>query len=137
VIVSLGNAQIAEPILQAVAARVADHIRRQANLFSADAGDERDVQYWTDYVVRRIAAREAVSEVSVDGVLLDQVQHESVSELGPHLVALEAWNRLGFDDCLAHLRFSELQRKDEELKRCSKLYGCYVLRTDNQTLNKV
>jgi hypothetical protein len=115
VIISLGNAQIPDSIRQVVAARVQDHIQGQANLFSCGSDDD-EVRYWADYVVRRIAARppatgDVVSEGCVDGVLLDQVQHESVSELGPELVALEAWRCLGFDDCLAHLGFNELQRK--------------------------
>jgi transposase len=116
VIVSLGNAEIPDSLQRVVAGRVQDHIQGQANLFCRSA-DREDVRHWTDYVIRRIAARppvsgDIVSEGSVDGVLLDEVQHETVSELGPALVALDAWNRLGFDDCLRQLGFNDRQRRD-------------------------
>lgn len=114
VIVSLGNAQIPESLRSLVARTVENHLRGRIELFSTI--DDSETRQWVDYVVRRIAARPPVTgnvlERDVDGVLLDEVQHETVSELGPELVGLHAWRSLGFDECLTSLGFNEIQRKD-------------------------
>jgi len=114
-IVSLGNAAIPQSIRGRVARMVEDHLTGRVELFSCDE-KRGETKHWADYVVRRIAARPATSgnalERRVDGVLLDEVQHETVSELGPELAGVEAWRQLGFDDCLAAAGFNEVQRKD-------------------------
>lgn len=123
-VVSLGNARMPTSIRTIVASKVEDHIHGRVDLFSST--QLQDVQqYWVDYVVRRISARaaslDAVTEASVNGVLLDEVQHETVSELGPELVGYEAWKRLGFGECLAGLGFNELQRKDAAVSVINRL----------------
>lgn len=114
-VVSLGDARMPLSLRSVVARAVHNHINGRADLFSSTE-ITGETQYWTDYVVRRIAARPPsssnTSETTVDGVLLDEIQHETVSELGPELVGVEAWRRLGFDECLAELGFNELQRGD-------------------------
>jgi transposase len=115
VIISLGNAQIPRGIQSIIAKKIQNHLNGCIDLFSTE-DTTADIKYWIDYVLRLISAKpnstSNTTEVQVDGVLLDEVQHETVSELGPELVALEAWKSLGFDTCLKNLGFNGSQCMD-------------------------
>lgn len=121
-VVSLGNPQLPQSLHSLVASGVENHIYGRVNLFSST---DQNVQRWVDYVVRRIEARSAssgnVTETRVDGVLLGEIQHETVSELGPELVGLDAWKRLGFDECLSRLGFNEIQCMDAAVSVINRL----------------
>lgn len=123
VIVSLGNAQIPQSLRGLIARMVENHLRGRTELFSIS--DDSDARQWVDDIVRRIAARPPstgnVLERDVDGVLLDEVQHETVSELGPELVGLHAWRQLGLEECLKSLGFNEIQRKDAAVSVINRL----------------
>jgi transposase len=114
-IISLGNAPIPSVIRPQLAQIIEDHLYGRIDLFSAHK-DTNEVHHWADTIIRRIAAKVPdwckAEETQVDGVLLDKIEHETVSELGPQLVGLHAWDQLGFDDCLIRLGFNNRQRHD-------------------------
>jgi len=51
-------------------------------------------------LIGRSKSARPVCEQSVDGVVVDRMQSENVVQLGPQLVALEAWKHLGLSALL-------------------------------------
>ena len=115
IVVSLGNARLPLSLQAPVAQGVEEHLRGRVDLFRF--GVDEDTGHWIDYVIRRIDAKPAGVEAGakkdtgmIDGVLVDKIEHETTTELGPELVALHAWRKLGMDSFLQALGFNELQR---------------------------
>ena len=110
VVASLGDAVIPEAEKASIAGAVTLRLR------GADSGEAED---WFDpnlsadaavWVARIVAlagrsrgGRQGVASATVDGVLLDEIETTDVVELGPELVALKAWEKLGLTPMLAGL----------------------------------
>jgi len=110
VVVSLGDADIPEAEKTLIAGAVTRRLR------GADGGAGEDwfepelsaeAATWTARIValagRSKGGRQRVAAAAVDGVLLDEIETTDVVELGPELVAMEAWEALGFTPMLAGL----------------------------------
>jgi len=128
VVVSLGNASLAESSWKSVATYVESRLYGYQELIDPPACD----QHWIDSIVRRVeregkwksvcknktllGAREAnerqlFEKEVVDGVLIDDVNHTHETTLGPELVGLRARDELGLDKLLKGLGFSGAQRR--------------------------
>jgi hypothetical protein len=123
VVVSLGDAHIAEADRPLIVRLVEQRLRGQAELTCVS--DQAGALKWADEIAKRIeregrwrsAAASAspgpatVSGPVIDGVLADQITHTHTTPLGPSLVAWHAWQRLGLPDCLAGLGFNAAQQQ--------------------------
>jgi transposase len=129
VVVSLGDAMIDPAERKAIAAAVAASLHGQGELLPRplSACGRRLVER----IVKRVdregrwkpkgAARPsrnftetdsaAGEEDVVQGVVLDRVDHTHTSSLGPALVGLRVWERLGMTQLLGTLGFNKAQRK--------------------------
>jgi len=124
VIVSLGTYELPREKWETVARAVAARLAGQMELLpdpSAGACAE-----WVDEIVRHIdldrlgrrhhpratgtaAAHDGRGEVVLNGVLADRIEHGESACLGPYLLGLTAWNRLGMTELLKTLGMNELQ----------------------------
>ena len=121
VVVSLGDASIAEVDRPLVARLVEQRLRGQAEL--ACVSQEARVLGLADGIAKRIEREgrwRAVpapgcpgpsqgAGVVLDGVLADQITHTHTTPLGPSLVAWEAWQRLEMPALLERLGFNAAQ----------------------------
>ena len=114
VVVSLGDAVI-DHNDRAVIARAVEANLSGACDFSF-AEPDSNVTRWTDRIVRlvrsqnrRVCAPELGLDV-IDGVLANQVTHDSPATLGTALAAVDAWRHLDMDTCLRDLGFNDSQR---------------------------
>jgi len=121
VVVSLGDAMIAEVDRPRIAQLVEQRLRGQAEL--ACVSDSAQALKWADGIAKRIEregrwraapapagpspAKE--SGVVLDGVLADEITHTHTTPLGPSLVGWEAWRRLGMPALLERLGFNAAQ----------------------------
>jgi transposase len=123
VVISLGNASIGEADRRAVAAAVGQSLYGQTELLPPEHSPE--VRRWIDRILKEIeregrwrpasAASAGVGAGAVgetlDGVVLAEVGHTHTAPLGPSLVGLAAWNRLGMPGLLERLGFNAAQRE--------------------------
>ena len=123
VVVSLGDASIAEADRPRIARLVEQRLRGQTEL--PCLRDEGGVLRWADLIAKRIEregrwrpapAAEgpgagAAAGLVLDGVLADQITHTHTTPLGPSLVAWQAWQRLGLPALLAGLGFNPAQEQ--------------------------
>lgn len=118
VVISLGDAPLAQADWKAVAAVVASQLYGQPLLVPAQLS--ANAQQYVDSITRRVQRegrwlplRPAVADPqdqSLDGVLVDQVTHGQNAVLGPVLVAWHAWKALGLPDALKSLGFGPTQQ---------------------------
>ena len=105
VVASLGNASLPPGDPRRIAKAVEDQINGQADLLDGALTDETAA--WVDHVAklskRSGGATEPVGKAFADGVLLDGIETDNVVELGPQLVAMKAWDELGFTPMLHNL----------------------------------
>jgi len=110
VVASLGDAELPE----AEKALIAGAVTRRLRGAEAGAGEDwfepdlsTDAAAWVTRIValagRSKSARQAVGGEALDGVLLDKIETTDVVQIGPQLVALKAWEQLGFTPLLAGL----------------------------------
>ena len=103
VVASLGDADIPEAEKASIAGAVTRRLR------GADSGEAEDwlepkfsadAAAWVTRIValagRSRGGRQRVESAVVNGVLLNEIETADVVELGPELVALKAWEGLGF-----------------------------------------
>ena len=123
VVISLGDASIGEAERRAVAAAVERSLYGQTELLPPEHSPE--VRRWIDRILKEIeregrwrpapAASAGVGAGAVgetlDGVVLAEVGHTHTAPLGPSLVGLAAWNRLGMPGLLERLGFNAAQRE--------------------------
>ena len=101
VVVSLGDAKVPDAEKATIARAVENHLHGQSDLLPPDLSDE--AAGWVRRILQlagRSKSARPVSENTIDGVIIDRVETENVVELGPQLVALEAWKRLGMGTIL-------------------------------------
>lgn len=118
VVLSLGDAPLAETDWKAVAAAVAGQLYGQPPLVAASLSAR--AQQYVDSITRRVLRegrwlplRPAVAEPTaqcLDGVLVDQVTHSQSAVLGPVLVAQHAWQALALPTALSALGFNPTQQ---------------------------
>ena len=123
VVVSLGDATIAEADRPRIARLVEQRLRGQTELqcVSDDAGTlgladsiakriERE-GCWRPVPARGCPGPSAGPGVVLEGVLADQITHTHTTPLGPTLVAWRAWQRLGMPELLGRLGFNPAQEQ--------------------------
>ena len=118
VVVSLGDAPLAQEDWKAVATAVADRLYAQPPLVPTEVAPK--AQPWVDSISRRVLRearwlplRAAVADAqaeSLDGVLVDQVTHSQSAVLGPVWLAHHAWKELALPDALSGLGFNPTQQ---------------------------
>jgi transposase len=108
VVASLGNASLPAGDPRRLAKAVEDQLNGQAGLL--DEALTAETAAWVGHVAslakRSKGATAPVGGTVLDGVLLDEVQNEQIAELGPQLVAMKAWDELGFTPMLHNLGMS-------------------------------
>lgn len=120
VVASLGAAPIEAAERARIAAAVEKRLRGGEELFEWDYAPA--TRQWIDRIVRQIDARgrwRPLAEGSpgepgaerLDGVAVEDIEHEQATALGPSLAAWQAWRDLKLDACLADLGFNEAQRQ--------------------------
>ena len=121
VVVSLGDAPIAEAHRPLIARLVEQRLRGQAEL--ACVGEQAGALKWADEIAKRIEREgrwrsapvpagpgaATASGLVIDGVLADQITHTHTTPLGPSLVGWHAWQRLGLPELLEGLGFNAAQ----------------------------
>lgn len=133
VVVSLGNLAIPQSEQATVAKAVERKLCGQADLLPCDLSPQ--VCQWVDAIAKRIECQnnrvsgakdtppaspttaatqtdqpvQAPKPKTLDGVLLEQVDHTHTAALGPSLVGWNAWNRLGMPRLLQDLGFNPAQ----------------------------
>jgi len=110
VVASMGDADIPEAEKPLIAGVVTRRLRGVEGGEGEDWFEPElsaDAAAWVTRIValagRSKGGRQSVAGATVDGVLLDKIETTDVVELGPQLVALEAWDALGFTPLLAGL----------------------------------
>ena len=114
VVVSLGDAEIPAEWLRELAVLVTSRLTGDQLLLAPELPPEALV--WADRIVHEVERRRAErdsesSRRTLDGVLVDQVEHSQATALGPVLVGLHAWDALGMDKTLAGNGFNPKQRQ--------------------------
>ena len=140
IVVSLGDMEIPREHWKETARAVEEALYRgeQPQLFASERPAE--AEQWADQIVKRVeregkwkpvkrasrrrkdvaergvdegagGAEPAQEKKVVDGVVASEVGHTHTTGLGPVLVGLHAWNRLGMPELLADLGFSEQRRR--------------------------
>jgi len=123
VVVSLGAADMAAEVRPVVARAVELRLGSQPDLLEPSYSES--VRHWVDAVLRlldseRVRRRGQSGLVSTDtpghgaevadGVILDKVEHERTTELGPQLVGLQMWRTMGMPALLQQLGLNSAQR---------------------------
>lgn len=101
VVISLGDATLPEIEKPFIARAVENHLSGHDELLAVELSDE--AAGWVRRILQlagRSKSARPVCEKTIDGVLVDRVESEDVVQLGPQLVALEAWERLGLGSML-------------------------------------
>lgn len=105
VLASLGNAALPAGDPRHLAKAVEHQINGQDDWL--DETISADAAAWVVHVAslakRSKGATQSVGGSVIDGVLLDEIQTQQVVELGPQLVAMKAWDALGFTPMLQNL----------------------------------
>jgi transposase len=109
VVASLGDADIPEGERAVIAHAVERRIKGESDWcepkLSASASE------WVTRIVqlagRSRSTRAAVDDETIDGVILDGIETENIVQLGPQLVALQAWEELGFTPMLRELGMNQ------------------------------
>ena len=120
VVVSLGDAEIPEAEQSVIAQVVTRRLRGEADWFEPQLSAEAAA--WVTRILQLAGRSKVACKIGgdgggrgdnseggggdgdcVDGVLLDQIESENLVQLGPQLVALKAWEELGFTSMLEEL----------------------------------
>jgi len=101
VVVSLGDAKLPENEMPSIARAVENHLDGHAELLPCELSEEATA--WVRRILQlagRSKSARPVCSQTIDGVLVDRVESENIVQLGPQLVALEAWENLGLSPML-------------------------------------
>lgn len=122
VIASLGDTRLPESEERAIATAVERRLQGERDLFESELSQEGLA--WVARIVAlagRSKAAVPVTGATVDGVLIDEIETEQVVELGPQLVALAAWEKLGLTEMLVELGFNASSLATAQLMVCNRL----------------
>jgi len=104
VLVSLGAADIPDGEKHSIARAVEQYLEGTQDLLDSDLSQEASV--WVARIVHLLGRSKAAKPPTgptVDGVILNKVDTSDNVQLGPQLVALQAWKALGFTPMLEEL----------------------------------
>jgi len=122
VIASLGDAKLPEAEKPSIARAVERHLQGDRNLLERELSEE--AASWVARLVRLAESSKSaapVTSASLDGVLLDEIQTSNVVQLGPQLVARQAWEELRFTPMLQELGLSAGQIATAQLMIANRL----------------
>ena len=122
VIASLGDTRLPESEERAIATAVERRLQGERELFESELST--DGLAWVARIVAlagRSKAAVPVTGATVDGVLIDEIETEQVVELGPQLVAMAAWEKLGLTQMLVELGFNASAQAAAQLMVCNRL----------------
>lgn len=123
VVASLGDAQLPENEKKFIAQAVEARLQGEQELCELMLSDE--AAPWVDRIVQLASAskgaNKVVSNKTIDGVLIDQIETENVVQLGPQLVAIKAWEELGFGPMLGGLGMNASQIATAQLMISNRL----------------
>ena len=116
IIVSLGRIPIPDEHRRTIACEVRNRMMGYQRLVPL----EYEVGKWVDYILKKIEDKGKLPPVTcreiekddkkyVDGVIIDEIEHERETELGPLLAVNAAWESLGLDNFLKNAEFSDRQ----------------------------
>jgi len=116
IIVSLGGVPIPDEHRREIASEVKNRMMGYQRLVPLDYATGR----WVDYILKKIdldgklppvTCREIEKDgkTQVDGVFIDEINHERETELGPALALNAAWQSLELDNFLKEAEFSDRQ----------------------------
>ncbi len=116
IIVSLGGVPIPDEHRRAIAHEVKNRMQGYLRLVPL----EYEIGRWVDFILAKIAEEGKLPSVTcqeiekdgkteIDGVRIDEIDHERETELGPILAIESAWRSLGLDDFLKDADFSDRQ----------------------------
>jgi hypothetical protein len=128
VILSLGNAPIPKSDWSVIAKGVEQRLKGQDVLFPEEVSDS--VRGWIESIVKRIDTKthEPSSQIvlprgttipelkidnndTIDGVLVNEINHSHTTRLGPELLGIHAYECLKIDDVLIQNGFNHAQRQ--------------------------
>lgn len=113
VVASLGDADIPDEWFPALAVLVASRLEGTELLLAPELPAEGLA--WVDRIVhdaeRKRAERGGGTGATLDGVVVDRIEHSHATALGPLLVGLDAWDKLGMDGLLGDLGLNAVQRQ--------------------------
>jgi len=110
VIVSLGDAKIPDGEKPLIARAVEQHLQGTQDLIAPILSQEAAA--WVARILQLLERSKAAAPLlseTVDGVILDKIKSENVVQLGPQLVALQAWKALEFSSMLEALGLNQSQ----------------------------
>ena len=106
VIASLGDAALPEDEKRAIAKAVASALQGQTDWLDNEALSQ-EASSWVARIVQLArnskGGNAAVEAATADGVLLDAIETQNVVQLGPQLVAMQAWEALALSSLLEEL----------------------------------
>lgn len=115
VVASLGDADIPDAWLDALAVRVSSRLADKPLLLAPALPPEGLA--WVDRIVQAVERRRqdamgpTIGGPLLDGVLAERVEHSHSTVLGPLLAGLHAWRSLNLDSLLGRLGFNPSQRQ--------------------------
>jgi hypothetical protein len=116
IIVSLGRIPIPDEYRREIASEVKNRMMGYQRLVPM----KYEVGRWVDYILKKLDLEgklppvtckeiEKDGKAQVDGVFIDEIDHERETELGPALALNTAWKSLGLDVFLQEAEFSDRQ----------------------------
>jgi transposase len=111
VVASLGDAKLPQSELKLIAQAIELKLLGQEQHEFSSNELSAEASAWVTRILK-IASRSnyasfKVDSEVIDGVLVDKVSSENIVELGPELVAMQAWDALNFSDILRNVGISE------------------------------
>ena len=122
ILVSLGDAKIPESEKHRVAQAVEEYLQGTQDFFASHLSQEAAA--WVAKIVQllgRSKSDKPPTGPTVDGVILDKVETGEGVQLGPQLVALQAWKELGFTPMLEDLGLNASQIATAQLLVANRL----------------
>jgi len=128
IIVSLGNVPIPDEYRREIAKEVENRLHGYQRLLPVDY----NVGKWVDYILKKIKETNALPPVTcreieydgssiIDGVLIDEIDHERETTLGPVLALNKAWESLEIDQFLRDKKFSDRQLNSAKINIFNRL----------------
>lgn len=120
IVLSLGDASLEKHLWGAVAEKIEHHFRGIQTFLPV----EEEVKQWADKIICEIEKKGwQTQKIDRDSIAVcpEKIQHHTTTTLGPELVALKAWETLGFSKLLTNVGFNEKQKTDAALSIMNRL----------------
>jgi len=122
ILVSLGDAQVPEGEKHRIAQAVEEYLQGTQDFFASQLSPEAAA--WVARIVQLLGRSKSAKPpigATVDGVILDKISTGGGVQLGPQLVALQAWKELGFMPMLEEMELNASQIATAELMVANRL----------------